>query len=213
MLKSSDKLKIEKYIQKIIDGLMKDTKESISSGMSDRQVIGRITKATVNKVTPESKMIMSSVYNMLMDETLSEEIFQDPENKTAFYQMDILKDLNSKFIFYVPDQIDYQESKKELDNWIKGGSAVVVVAGGVASIKFKSFIPFGVSLAVALAAIMGMIIYNNSKNNNKTNINLNINLLVSEYLNSVKKSLLDWIETIENYYDERVEQIKKGMNA
>jgi len=209
MLKSNDKKKIEAYIQKIIDGLMKDTNESISSGMSDRQVIDRITKAAVNKITPESKMIMSSVYNMLMDQTLSEESFQDPEIKTEFYQMDILKDLNSKFTFEVPAHIDYQESKKELDNWIKGGSVAIVVVGGVASIKFKSFIPVGISLAVALAAIMGMIIYNNSKNNNKTNING----LVTEYLNSVQESLLAWVETIESYYDEKVEQLKKGMNV
>ena len=152
---------------------------------------------------------MSSVYNMLMDATLSEDIFQDPENKTAFYEMDILKDLNGKFVFEVPDNIDYQESKKELDNWIKGGSAVVVVAGGVASIKFKSFIPIGISLAVVLAAIMGMIIYNNRKKNSGTNINA----LVSEYLTSVQESLLAWIETIEDYYDRQINQLKKGMNA
>lgn len=209
MLKSSDKRKIENYIQKIIDGLMKDTKESIAFGMSDKQVIDRITKATVNKFTPESKMIMASVYNMMMDDTLAEEIFQKLENKTAFYQMDILKDLNSKFVFEVPDKIDYQESKKELDKWIKGGSAVVVVAGGVASIKFKSFIPLGISLAVVLVAIMGMVIYNNSKKNSGTNINT----LVSDYLNSVQKSLLAWVETIENYYDKKIDQLKKGMNA
>ena len=209
MLKGSDKRKIENYIQKIIDGLMKDTKESIASGTSDKQVIERITKATVNKFTPESKMIMSSVYNMMMDDTLAEEIFQNLENKTAFYEMDILKDLNSKFVFEVPDKIDYQESKKELDNWIKGGSAVVVVVGGVASIKFKSFIPLGISLSVVLAAIMGMVIYNNSKENSGTNINT----LVSDYLNSVQESLLAWVETIENYYDKRIDQLKKGMNA
>ena len=208
MLKSSYKIKIKNYIQKIIDGLMKDTKESIASGMSDKQVIERITRATVNKLTPESKMIMSSVYNMMVDDTLADDIFQNPENKTAFYQMDILKDLNSKFIFEVPDKIDYQESKRELDNWIKCGSIAVVV-GGVVSIKFKSFIPVGISFAVVLAAIMGMIIFNNSKKGNSTNINA----LVFEYLNSVQESLLEWIDTIENYYDEKIEQLKKGMNA
>lgn len=209
MLKSSKKKKIENYIQKIIDGLMKDTKESIASGMSDKQVIERITKATVNKVTPESKMIMSSVYNMMMDATLSEELFQEPENKTVFYQTDILKELNAKFTFEVPTNIDYQESKKELDNWIKDGSAVVVVAGGIASIKFKSFLPIGISLAVAIAAIMGLVLYNNSKKKDNTNINT----LVSDYLEGVKASLLAWVETIENYYDGRVDDIKKGLNA
>lgn len=209
MLKSSDKKKIENYIQKLIDGLLKDTKQSIDSGMSDRQVIERITKVTVNKLTPESKMIMSSVYNMMMDDTLSEEIFQDPDKKTAFYQMDILKELNSKFSFDVPDRIDYSESRNELDNWIKGGSVAVVVAGGAISIKFKSFVPLGISVAVALAAIMGLIIYSKCQSNNKSNINS----IVSEYLHSVQVSLIAWIESIESFYDERIDELKKGRDA
>ena len=209
MLESSDKKKIENYIQKLMDGLLKDTKQSIDSGMSDRQVIERITKATVNKLTPESKMIMSSVYNMMMNETLSEELFQKPENKTAFYQMDILKELNSRFSFDVPDKIDYSESKNELDKWIKGGSVAVVVIGGAVSIKLKNPVPFGVSVAVALAAIMGLIIYNKCQSNNKSNVNS----IVSEYLNSVQVSLTAWIESIESYYDEKIVELKKGMDA
>lgn len=209
MLKSSDKKKIENYIQNLIDGLLKNTKQSIDSGMSDRQVIERITKATVNKLTPESKMIMSSVYNMMMDDTLSEKIFQAPENKTAFYEMDILKELNSKFSFDVPDRIDYSESKNELDKWIKAGSVAVVVAGGAISIKFKNFVPLGISVAVALAAIMGLIIYSKCQNSNKSNINS----IVSEYLYSVQVSLITWIESIESFYDERIDELKKGMDA
>lgn len=209
MLKSDDKVKIEKYIKKIMNDLANDAKESIASGMTDKEVIDRITKVTVNKVTPESKMVMSSVYKMLSRETLSEEIFQNTENKAAFYQMNILNELNTRFVFEVPDKIDYSESKNELDKWIKGGSVAVVVTGGVVSIKFKSFVPFGISLAIALVAIMGLIVYNKSQSSNKTNIDS----LISEYLSSVQISLMAWIESIESYYDERIEVLKKGMNA
>ena len=209
MLKSSDEKKIENYIQKIIDGLLKDTRQSIASGMSDKQVIERITRATVHKLMPESKMIMSSVYNMMMDDTLSEESFQNPENRTAFYQMDILKELNNKFSFDVPDKINYSESKNELDKWIKSGSAAVVIVGGAVSIKFKSFVPFGISLALVIVAIMGLLVSNKSRSNDKTNINL----LISEYLASVQTSLMAWIKSIESYYDERIEELKKGMNT
>lgn len=203
MLKNSEKEKIKNYIQKIIDSLMEDVKKSIAAGMSDKQVVERITKLTVNKFTPESKMLMSSVYNMMMDTTLTEEFFQTSENRTAFYQMNILKDLNSKFVFKTPDKINYQERKIELDNWIKEGSVAAIVIGGVTSIKFKSFMP--ISLAVVFAAIMG-IIHNNSKKNR----NSNINTIVLEYLNSVQESLLAWIDTIENYYDDQINQLKKG---
>lgn len=209
MLKSDDKLKIEKYIIKLMDELAKDAKDSIASGKNDKEVIDRITKVTVNKVTPESKMIMTSIYKMLSRDTLSEELFQNTENKAAFYEIDILSDLNNRFIFDVPDKIDYSESKNELDKLIESGSVAVVVVGGAVSIIFKSFVPFEISLAVAIAAIMGLIIYNKNQSNNK----ISINSLISEYLRSVQTALMSWVETIESYYDERIAELMKGMNA
>lgn len=205
MLKDSDKRKIEKYIKNIIDGLQREAKESLDSGMSDKQVIERITKATVNIMTPESKMIMSSVYNMLLDETLSELQFQSLERKTLLYQMNILKDLNSKFLFEIPDSIGYTESKKELDKLVKWGGGAVIVIGGTVSVKLKNVAPLSISLAVVLAAIMGVIIYNKRRNKDKEKINY----IITEYLSDVQTSLMAWVESVERYYDERIEEIKQ----
>ena len=127
MLQSSDKKKIENYIQKIIDGLSKDAQKSIASGMSDKQVVERITRATVNRLTPESKMIMSGVYNMMMNETLSEEQFQDAENKAAFYQMNILKELDNKFSFEVLEKISYSENRDDINRYITNADIVAIV--------------------------------------------------------------------------------------
>lgn len=209
MLKNDDKVKIEKYVKKIMNDLANDAKEIIAYGMTDKEVIDRIIKVTVNKVTPESKMIMSSVYKMLSRGTLSEEIFQNTENKAAFYQLNILNELNARFVFDVPNKIDYAESKTELDEWIKVGSVTVVFVGGAVSIKFKSLVPLGISLAIVLSAIMGLIVYNKGQGSNKTNIAS----LISGYLSSVQTSLMAWIESIENYYDERIRVLKKGMNV
>lgn len=205
MLKDSDKRKIEKYIKNIIDGLQRKAKESLDSGMSDKQVVERITKATVNIMTPESKMIMSSVYNMLLDETLSELQFQSLERKTMLYQMNILKDLNSKFLFEIPDSIDYTESKKELDKLAKWSGGAVIVIGGTVSVKLKNVAPLSISLAIVLAAIMGVIIYNKRQSKDKEKINY----IITEYLSNVQTSLMAWIESVERYYDERIEEIKQ----
>ena len=83
-----------------------------------------------------------------------------------------------------------------------------MAVGGVISIKFKSFLPLGISLAIAFAAIMGLILHNKSNDNRKSSNDT----VISEYLNGVKKSLLAWIDTIEKYYDSRVCDIKKGLN-
>ena len=69
--------------------------------------------------------------------------------------------------------------------------------------------PFGISLAIVIVAIMGLLVSNKSRSNDKTNINL----LISEYLASVQTSLMAWIKSIESYYDERNEELKKGMNT
>ena len=204
-MKDSDKRKIEKYIKNIIDGLQRKAKESLDSGMSDKQVVERITKATVNIMTPESKMIMSSVYNMLLDETLSELQFQSLERKTMLYQMNILKDLNSKFLFEIPDSIDYTESKKELDKLAKWSGGAVIVIGGTVSVKLKNVAPLSISLAIVLAAIMGVIIYNKRQSKDKEKINY----IITEYLSNVQTSLMAWIESVERYYDERIEEIKQ----
>lgn len=207
MLKNNEKIKIENYIQRIINGLLEDTEKSKSLGMNDKQIIDRITEATVNRLTPESKMIMSTVYNMLMESTLSEDLFQNPVNRALFYERDILKDLNSNFSFTVPSNIDYNESKDIFDNKIKGGNIAVVIVGGAVSVKIKSLVPLGISIGIVFVAIMGIILFNKTKKGSK----ININELILEYLNSVRKLLIEWIESIEIYYDEQIMKLKEGM--
>lgn len=207
MLKNNEKIKIENYIQRIINGLLEDTEKSKSLGMNDKQIIDRITEATVNRLTPESKMIMSTVYNMLMESTLSEDLFQNPVNRALFYERDILKDLNSNFSFTVPSNIDYNESKDIFDNKIKGGNIAVVIVGGAVSVKIKSLVPLGISIGIVFVAIMGIILFNKTKKGSK----ININELILEYLNSVRKLLIEWIESIEIYYDEQIKKLKEGM--
>ena len=204
MLQSNDKKKIENYIDKIIESLRKDARKSISSGMSDKQVINKITLTTVNKFTPESKMIMSSTYNMLMEKTLAGSLYLNVENKAAFYQLDILKDLNSKFVFDIPDKIDYQESKKEFDKWVKCGAVVVV--GGIVSIPLKSLIPIGI--AVIIAVIMAIVL----KDDNKVG-KTDISAIIDNYLSDIKKSVFLWVESVEKYYDEKIAILEKGMKA
>ena len=99
MLRSDERAKIEQYINKISGGIYKEAKKCIQSGMPDQQVIDKVINITVKKFTPESKMIMSSAYNMMMEHTLAKPIFQNTQNKAAFYERDILKELNSKFLF------------------------------------------------------------------------------------------------------------------
>lgn len=202
MLEYSEKEKIEQYIDKIISGLWRDAKKNIDAGMSNREVIEKVINAAVNKFTPESKMVLSSVYNMLMEGTLTSPLFADAKNKAAFYEMDILKDINSKFDFDIPSKIDYEESKAKVNQWVAAGA--IITTGGIVSISLSSWLPIGI--AVVIAGIMAILINKNEQKNNQ-----DVSELIREYYDNIKKSLLAWIEAIEEYYDSKVKALYERL--
>lgn len=201
MLERSNKEKLENYIDKIIEDIKSITKHNIHNGMTDEKIINNVISITVNKFTPASKSILLSVYNMLGEQTLAKEKYSISKNEAAFYEMNISKELNNKFNFNVPSKIDYKESKKTINKWIKAG--VIVVTGGVISIKLKSFVPIGI--ATIIAGIMVILI------KDKKISNSNIEMVIDEYLNNVKKSMMDWITSIEKYYDEKIEELEQKL--
>ena len=202
MLRNDEKVKIEQYINKISEGIYKEAKKCIQSGMSDQQVIDKVINITVKKFTPESKMVMSSIYNTMMEHTLAKPLFQNVQNKAAFYERDILKELNSKFLFDVPKHINYEESKTEINKWIAAGAVVVV--GGIISIPTESLIPIGI--AVIVVGVMLFMLKDGIKKNKQ-----DISKLVQEYLQDVTKTMMEWLNAVQVYYDERVEALEKEL--
>ena len=198
MLDNKDKQKFEKYIDNIIKDIKTDIERDIKLGISNKQLIDNLINLTVNKFTPESKIILASIYDMLKENTLSSDKYAQVKNKAAFYKINILKELNEKFNFEVPDYIDYKESSKLINKWTESGA--VVIAGGVVSITLNTLIPIGIGTIIA--GIMAFVLKDESKSMNET---------INEYLESIKKSILLWIESIERYYDQRIEELEREM--
>lgn len=201
MLLSEDKTKLETYVDKLIDGLKKDVIKAKNNGVSGEQLIEKVTNMTVSKLTPESKMIMSSAYNMMMKHTLAEDYFADNTHKATFYEADILKELTQKFDFDVPNEINYKKSNTEINKVMASGAIVIV--GGIVSFTLKSWIPIGI--ATVIAGIMAFVLNNNSSASSVKDVDGVIN----EYYASVKKSLLAWVDSIDAYYDKAVAEIKE----
>lgn len=202
MLSKEEKNKIEEHIAKLTNDILSDTINSVNSGVSKKKIIDDCIMYTVSKFTPESKMLLSSVYNMLMERTLKEEFFTNSHNKASFYEMNIFKELNEKFNFEIPSKIEYEESESKINEWIAAG--IITIIGGVISISLKKASP--IIVAVVIAGIMTVI--NKNKENNKKE---DLTALVKEYLESVKQSLLSWVDSIAEYYDERVNELKKEL--
>mgnify|MGYP000629380708 CR=1 FL=1 len=202
MLNNEDKEKIIKYIDKINYEILDRFHRNINVRMPKKHVMDDIIKTTVNKFTLESKIIITKVYNLMADRTLAEPMFQNANNGAAFYKMDVEEELNEKFNFEIPSKIEYEESERKINEWIKAG--IITIIGGVISISLKKASP--IIAAVVIAGIMTVI--NKNKENNKKE---DLTALVKEYLESVKQSLLSWVDSIAEYYDERVNELKKEL--
>ena len=203
MLDNNDRGKIQEYVKKILESIYFSIKKNIETGMSNQYVIDSAVNLTVNKLTPESKMILSSVYNMLMEKTLAKPLYQNPQNKAMFYARNIFKDMNEKFSFEIPAHIDYEESKSLINEWISAGA--ISVGGGIVSITMKNAVPIVIS--VIIAGVMWYLLRNKTTTSNRQNINN----LISKYLENVKATLMSWIYEISAYYDEEVNKLEKGM--
>lgn len=204
MLANDEKKKIESYIDKLINNLFLDAKKFEKDGVTGKKLVDKTVETAVNKLTPESKMLLSSTYNMLMETTLKESRFQNAENKSMFYELNILKELTSKFTFYVPKDISYEEAGATITKLEACGA--VAVTGAVVSVVTKNIVPIGI--AAIIAGVMVFVLKNEynvmlpGKNNNESTLNL-----IEEYLEGVKKSLLSWVTEIEKYYDEKISTI------
>ena len=202
MLSKEEKNKIEEHIAKLTNDILSDARNSINSGVSEKKIIDDCIMYTISKFTPGSKMLLSSVYNMLMERTLKEEFFTNSHNKASFYEMNIFKELKEKFNFEIHSKIEYEESERKINEWIKAG--IITIIGGVISISLKKASP--IIVAVVIAGIMTVI--NKNKENNKKE---DLTALVKEYLENVKQSILSWVDSIAEYYDERVNELKKEL--
>lgn len=203
MLDNNDRGKIQEYVKKILESIYFSIKKNIETGMSNQYVIDSAVNLTVNKLTPESKMILSSVYNMLMEKTLAKPLYQNPQNKAMFYARNIFKDMNEKFSFEIPAHIDYEESKSLINEWTSAGA--ISVGGGIVSITMKNAVPIVIS--VIIAGVMWYLLRNKTTTSNRQNINN----LISKYLENVKATLMSWVEEISKYYDKEIDKLEKGM--
>lgn len=203
MLASDEKRKICEQLDKALQNIQQEAMQNMKNGVASSDIINRVTTLTVNKITLQSKMLLSSAYNMMMVRTLSDPFFSNSQNKVAFYEADILKEITSNFDFAIPTEINYQRGYSALKTLAAPGA--IVVAGGLIGITRTSWIPVGI--AVVLAGIMGFIM------KSKCGISNNdLNQLIIEYLQNVRRSFMLWIDEIESFYDNKVAELKKNRS-
>ena len=164
--------------------------------------IEELKKISANITITESKMLLSDICVSLRKETLKKEIFKNIDNKLKFDDLDMFDKIDNKFIFEIPNNIDYkngEELKKSLTQ-----SGIIFSAGGVVSIIIKSLIPVSIGLILA-----GVWYYTAQKNENTRKEKMNE--ITNKYLKNIKISLQEWVKSIEKYYDEEVDKLEEEL--
>ena len=199
MLNQLDRENINKAIDRIINNI-NEALPKIDKPINVR--IEELKKISTNITITESKMLLSDMCGYLRKETLKKEIFKNIDNKLQFDDLDMFDKIDNKFIFEIPNNIDYkngEELKKSLTQ-----SGIIFSAGGVVSIIIKSLIPVSIGLILA-----GVWYYTAQKNENTRKEKMNE--ITNKYLKNIKISLQEWVKSIEKYYDEEVDKLEKEL--
>lgn len=203
MLQNKDREKIENEINDSIEKIKKSAKKAIRDGMSDEQLIEKVVNITVKKFTPKSKMLLSSICNILLEETLSDERYKDLKNKAFLYEKDIISEISNCFIFEVPDNVTYTKSKVEAEKMLASGG--IVISGGLISIAVNKMFPVVISAIVAAVMYFALMKCDKQRKH--------IYEAICEYLDLVGVTLLQWLDNVQEYYCERIQEIEKEMDV
>ena len=199
MLNQIDRENINKAIDKIIKNI-KEALPQIDKPIKVR--LEELKKISTNITITESKMLLSDMCGYLRKETLKKEIFKNIDNKLQFDDLDMFDKIDNKFIFEIPNSIDYkngEELKKALTQ-----SGIIFTTGGIVSVIIKSLVPVSIGLILA-----GVWYYTAQKNENIRKEKMNE--ITIKYLKNIKISLQEWVKSIEKYYDEEVDKLEKEL--
>ena len=202
MLNAEEKATVRSCIHSEVLEIMQGVQKSKKIGTPDAELIDQAVNMSVNRFTVESKMLITSVYSMMSKRTLATPFFQKSENQVAFYELNLPKQLRQKFDYTVPQHIDYQEAQKQV--YAYAGAGAVAAAGGVVSICMENWGP--VTVAVLLAGIIAAVLYTNSQKRKQ-----NVERLIQEYLDAIEASMMDWVGSIEEYYDKQIAVLERKV--
>jgi hypothetical protein len=156
-----------------------------------------------NTLAAESKSLLSTLYSKMSDATLSEPLFSDVSNANKFYSLDLRSLIYEKYIFSVEDKIDYKLANERL---IALSSATGTIAlGAVLTTALSS--PIVIPIAIVVAGALYFLMTDTIKKQNKEAFSKS----VRAYVDSLKEQFIIWLENIEKYYNEKVEELKKTL--
>lgn len=206
--------KINSKVDAMFDELQKKVSAIVASLSTSREAIDRVTATVSSELTARSKSILSDMLFDLSDDLMETEFFKDISRQNKFSEINLRQEILNKYKFMPSTTVDYKAATREIEALAVGGTVLViggVIEVGAVLIKGLSLsslapIPIGILLVASIGAALADYFAVSSSRSKKQMVNA-----IDNYLVQVKKQFLNWFDEVENYFNMRVEEIKKTM--
>ncbi|WP_210511542.1 hypothetical protein [Pantoea ananatis] len=204
-------------VEKMFNELYVDIQTVVNETVSLSDAINNICQRVSSETALRSKLMLD---DMLFD--FDRALFKTPffaddlSRRNAFSALNLRKDITNKYQFTSTVTVDYQEVSRSL-HAIKVGSSVFAVGGvlGIGSVLSSGFslssvvpVPIGVLFAVAIgSSIADYFVIEPTKSKKR------FSFAIENYLNEAREQYLSWFDSVEGYYNARVEQIKETIQG
>lgn len=195
------------YLEPLIDKAFSTMRERVHE--IERETLNRkeTAKAICDYVSAtiaaESKSLVSSLYTQLSEETLGKEPFLTTRNKNKFYEKDIWALIFDKYSFSTQEKIDYDV--------VDANVAALPVPLGTAGLGAVLSIALSKTIIIPIALVVAGGLYLFIRDKKQKSNTENFISAIDSYLETIKRELMVWFESIEYFYKQQVEEIKASL--
>lgn len=210
MYSKSIRLKVEK----LFDDLRREVSAIVRGSLTADKAASDVTRLINSELTARSKSILSDMLFDLSDDLMKTEFFADIERQNKFYEINLRREILSKYQFVPNTKVDYKETSRVVQA-LKVGGGVLAVGGVaeigvvlIASLSFSSLVPIPVSILVAASIGAALVDYYaiEPKKNRAT-----LKKALDQCLIEAEQQFLNFFDAVEKYFNMRAEEIKQTM--
>lgn len=207
---------IRPKVEKMFSELLSEVNSIIAETNSANEAVNKVAQLVSSETASRSKTILSDMLFDLSNVLLKTSFFTDISRQNKFIEINLRQEIFGKYSFTASTTIDYKEAARIVQALKVGGGTLVI--GGIAEFgvvliagpPLSSLVPVPISVLVIAALGAALVDYiaiepNRSKKR--------LSAAVRNYLSESQQQFLKWFDEVENYFNKRVDEIKRTIGG
>ena len=205
---------IKNKVDILFDELKSRTTTIISQSSTSKEATEKVTKLVSSELAARSKSILSDMLFDLTDELMETDFFSDISKQNRFTEANLRQEILNIYQFSPSTSLDFDEAARTIQALMAGGATFA--AGGavevgyvlISGLKISTLVPIPIS--VLIIASIGVALADYYANWPRRSKKALKNAL-DRYLDETHQQFITWFDEVENYFNKRVEEIKKTI--